>query len=259
MIFGDYGYKLSVINQRSLDGFSGVGAITSGVLAFVYDAGTKTLATIYADANRTSLANPITRAQFATDGAVKFWCAASTVDIVVAHSDGSVAKYASVAPTDHVLPLNQDGVAKCLIVPFGASDNTETDTGIDLPRYVHIHDVAIEVVTTDATEDISVGLLSSESSGDADGLLVTASVATAGLIKPYAVTAGGSETYVSTSYYGALMGPAIVGSNVDKDNGIGQGFGHFINGSTAVSLTYTGSSGSDTAAGYIYVWFQHLR
>lgn len=235
------------------------GKIESGVLAFVYTAGTKTLATLYKDEKLTTLANPITRTQFATDKGLKFFVNAGSVDIVLCHSDGTVSKHDGVVEADHNLFMNRSGSQKCLVVPFGASDATEVDTGIDLPRWVHIQDVAIEVVTTDATETLDVGLLSSETSGDADGLLALISVGTSGYVKPYAYTTGSNETYVSTAKYGTLMGPVVVGTDVDKDNGAAHGYGHVINASTAVSLSYTGSTGSDTAAGYIYVKFSHLR
>src|SRR6476659_1430146 len=82
------------------------GAITSGLLVFVYDAGTKTLSTIYGDALRTALANPITRSQFATDGRIKFWGAAAGYDIVVCHSDGSRATYPGVTPRVHSVNMD---------------------------------------------------------------------------------------------------------------------------------------------------------
>lgn len=258
--YKDYAYNIDVVNQRAVGSLADSNAqIISGVLAFVYNAGTKTLATLYSDNKRTSLTNPISRSQFATDDAVKFWTAQSSVDIVLAHSDGSIAKYASVVPETHRLVLNQDGVEKCLILPYGASDNTETDTGIDLPVNVWVQDVAMEVVTSDPSETLSIGLLSSETNGDADGFIVTADASTAGFVKPLAHTAGSSEKYVSTFSYGALMGAGVVGTDSDGDFGLGAVPGHIVSGANAKSVTYTGSAGSDTAAGYIYVWFRHLR
>jgi len=259
MSFGDLKYNLEVRDGGSLDGFSDTGRIESGCLVFVYEAGTKTLATLYSDAARASLANPITRAQFATDDGISFFCAKTSVDITVAHEDGSVGKYAGVTPNLHSLVLDRSGVDKCLIVPFGVSDNVETDTGIDLPVNALIKDLLVEVVTLDAGETLNVGLLSSETAGDADGLLAAISVNAAGFIKPFVNTVGSNETYVSTSTYGVLMGPAAVGTDVNEDTGIPAGFGHIISGSNAKSLTYTGSAGSDAAAGYIYTFFKHLR
>ena len=252
-------YSIALKDQRSQDGFSGVGAITSGCLVFVYDAGTKTASTIYSNEIGTAKTAPISRSQFATDGKIYFWSAASSHDIFVAHSDGSVAFYAGVAPEVHTLVLNRDGVEKVLIAPFGASDNTETDTGLDLPYGALVTDCQLFVTASDATETIDAGLLSSETAGDANGFRAAASVANTGWVAPAAFTAGSNETYISAVTYGALLGSFLAGSDVAGDVGNLLKIGHNVTGSNAVSLTYTGSSGSDTAAGYIYVHFKHVR
>lgn len=258
--FSHNNYDLKVRDHKSLDGFSGVADVTDSVLVFVYDAGTKTLSTIYADDQGTAKANPITRAQFATDGGVKFRSPATSHDICLAHADGSNGQIASVTPVMHCLPLNRDGADKVIIVPFGVSDNAEVDTGIDIPVHSHIHNLAVEVVAIDATEDLSIGLLSSETNGDADGLVATISVGTAGFVKPFVVTTGSSETYVSVAKFGALMGAVATGADdANADTGVGHAWGHVVSGANAKSLTYTGSSGSDTAAGYIYVYLKRLR
>jgi len=57
---------------------------------------------------------------------------------------------------------------------------------------------------------------------------------------------------------GALMGIGVTGTTTATDQGQPGGAGHIVTGANAVSLTYTPSS-SDTAAGYIYVFFKHLR
>lgn len=259
--FNDNNFDIAVMNQESsLHAGVPTGHITSGVLAFVYQAGTKTLATLYADKNHKALANPITRSQFATDGGLNFFTAQPTVDIVLAHSDGSIGKYASVTPQMHNLVLNQDGVSKCLIVPFTAS-TTEEQVGITLPKEIVIKDVIVEVVTGQESKTMDVGLWSAEPSGDADGLLVGVDTSVVGFKRGAVTTAGGSETYLSSYLYGALMGKGVVGTNADGDFGINGAYGYLIGGaaSTAQTVSYTGSAGSSTAAGYIYVFFTHLR
>lgn len=257
--FQDYKYEVDLRDQRSLDGFSAAGAISDGCLVFVYDAGTKTLSTLYGDSVRTAKSNPISRSQYATDGKIVFYSPATSHDIFVAHSDGSICRYAGVTPETHVLVLNRDGVQKCLVVAFGASDNTEVDTGLDFPIDVLINDVELQVATADPTETLDIGLLSSETAGDADGLLVQASVGTAGWVRPWATTVGTNETYISAVRWGALMGKGALGSDVNNDFGQPGGVGHIVTGSNAKSLTYTGSVGSDTAAGYVFCFFRHLR
>jgi len=259
MKYTDNQYNLKVVDHKSQDGFSGAGDVTSGCLVFICDAGTKTLATIYSDAARAAKTNPISRAQFATDGKIVFYGASSSYDITVAHSDGSVSKLSGVTPNDHTITMNRDGVDKCLVFPmvFNAG-GTETDTGLDLPVGVIVHEVRVEVVTVDATETVDVGLLSSETSGDADGFVAAVSVATAGFPALAVFTTGANETYLSAVKYGALMGSSVVGADVVGDAGNVVRLGHVVTGSNAVSVTYTPST-SDTFVGYGYVYFRHLR
>lgn len=260
--FNDFRYKIGVYDS-SLGGeqLSANNQITSEVLAFVYTTGTKTLATLYSDAKRTSLANPITRTQFASDDMLKFYAAAGTVDIVLAHSDGSIGKYGSVTPSVKSVRLDRSGVDKCLIVAFSASDNDETDTEVDLPYNVVIYDAAVEVVTADATETLNIGLLSSESGGDADGILASVPMTTAGYLPAFDTVAGANQSYVYRAWWGALMGSPVVGTDSSEETyyGISHVEGHRTAYGYANSVTYTGSSGSDTAAGYIYLYFRHIR
>jgi len=254
-----YKYDIAVRDQLSLGAEGDDGVISSGCLVFVYDAGTKTSSTIYSDAALTAKTAPISRAQFATDGKISFYSQSSSHDLFIAHSDGSVAFYAGVDSKRHTLPLSRSNSHKLLVFPmlFNAG-GTETDTGLDLPLNSHVVDAFVEVVTVDATETVDMGLLSSETAGDADGFLAAVSVASAGFVKPYTITAGGNETYVSAAKYGVLMGPALVGTDVDKDNGMPRGFGHIVSGSNAVSVTYTPST-SDTFVGYGYIAYRILR
>lgn len=259
MSFRDYLYEMKVIDERSLNGYSDDHYIESGVLAFVYTAGTKTLATLYSDANQTALANPITRAQFAASGGLKFYSGQASVDIFLADDKGNCAFHESLTDKSHVLPLNRSSVRKHFIAPFSAI-TTETDTGLDFPKQFLIQDVQVEVVTIDATETIDVGLLSTESGGDANGLLAAASVGTAGLVDNITVTAGSTETHISAHTYGALLDDQLVtGSNAAADHGLSRVKPHRVTATSAKSLVYNCSAGSDTAAGYIHAFGEQLR
>lgn len=257
--FGDKAFKAAVVDQKSLDGFSGEGAVTSGCTVFVYDAGTKTLATIYADGNRAALANPITRAQFTTDGKISFFGGSATYDIAVNDDQGNWAHVAGFSPLQHTVAMDRSRHDKLLAFPlvFNAG-GTEVDTGLDLPKHSMVYDVALEVVTIDATETVAIGLLSTETAGDADGFLVATSVAVAGFFGSYLITDGSSEDYVSASRKGALLGLGSTGTDAGNDFGQPGGPGHFVTGANAVSISYTPSS-SDTFAGYGYVMFRRLR
>jgi hypothetical protein len=258
--FADQKYDISVYDPAlSRDGMSEDGLITSGCYVFVYTAGSKTLATIYSSPLRASLANPITRSQFATDDRIKFYGAASSYDLVIADDKGNIGTYPGVTPNVHSLALNRSSADKCLVFPmvFNAG-GTETDTGLDLPLKALVTDVGVEVVTTDATETVAIGLLSSETAGDADGLLEAVSVANAGYLGGFVATVGSNETYISSAKFGALMGKGSAGTDAANDFGQPGGAGHFVTGSNATSITYTPSS-SDTFAGYGFVYFKVVR
>lgn len=257
--YGDRQYSLAVYDQQSAKERGSDSKVTSGVMAFVYTAGTKTLATLYADGNRTALANPITRTVFAAQDAVKFYAAAGSVDIYLAHQDGTTGFFSSVTPFMHSLSIDRAHQAKHLVIPFGASDNAEVDTGIDLPYGALVTDAFVNVVTVDATETISVGLLSSETAGDADGLLAAVSVANEGIPQNVTYTVGSNETYLAAVTFGALLAARSLGNDVATDVGSFGKIRHHVTGANAKSVTYTGSAGSDTAAGYIHLLFNVVR
>lgn len=246
-------YDLTITDPRSRE------AITTGVYVFIYDAGTKTLSTIYANDALLARTNPITRTVYDTIGKIEFYAAATSVDIYIADDKGNVSFIPSVTPVQHILHLNRDGVSKCFVAPFVFNaGGTEVDTGLDFPLNVVIQDFCVEVVTVDAAETLNIGLLSSETAGDADGICVGASLATAAFLRPFVITDGTNEDFVATPLKGALLGLGSAGTDAANDFGQGGGWGHIVSGSNARSLTYTPSS-SDTADGYFYVFFRHLR
>jgi hypothetical protein len=253
MGFLDKHYTMAVKDVRTGE------LISSGVYTFVYSAGTKTLATLYNNLNRTSLANPITRAQFALSGQIDFWSSEASVDVFVADDLGNTAFVSGLTENDHVLMLDRSGAEKCMVAPFVFNaGGTETDTGLDFPVNSYIKDFLVEVVTVDATETLGIGLLSSETAGDADGIAALVPLDNAGFLKPYSITDGATEDYVGATYWGALMGIGSTGTNTANDFGQSGGPGHVVSGSNAKSLVYIPST-SDTAAGYIYVFFRKLR
>lgn len=253
MGFGNYKYDLTVKDARTGE------PITSGCLVFVYTAGTKTLATLYSNDLNTSKTNPISRTQFAVDDMITFYCGASSVDITVNDDKGNLAVIPGITPTEHVVLIDRSGTDKVFIAPYAFdASGAEVDTGLDFPYNVKIYDAMIEVVTVDATETLAIGLLSTETEGDADGIFKAFTVDTAGFYHLWGTTDTTTEDYVSSTYKGALMGVGSAGTSSANDFGQPGGPGHVVKVDKAVSLTYTISS-SDTAAGYIYVYFKHLR
>ncbi len=257
--FGDRKYTIDVHDQRSVAAHSEDGLITDSVYVFVYDAGTKTLSTIYSDTNRTAKTNPISRTQFATDRKIKFYSSKTSHDFYLAHSDGSTAKYTGMTPVKHRMEINRAGLSKVLVFPMvfnvGA---TETDTGLDLPYGALVTDAGVEVVATDATETVDLGLLSSETAGDADGFVAAVSVATAGIPANHTYTVGSNETYLAAVTLGVLLASRSLGTDLATDVGSFARLRHYVTGSNATSVSYTPST-SDTFAGYGYVYFNHTR
>ena len=166
------------------------------------------------------------------------------VDVFGIAPGGQAFRASNLKPQDRQdLFINTTNVLQQLVVPFSISDTTattETDTGFDLPQHALVMPfVSLDVRTVDATETMDVGLLSSESGGDADGFLVGVSVATATVV---------DGTFASTVTNGALLKVTATGAAAVIPEG-------YVVGATARSVTYTLSAGSDTAEGFIRIPF----
>jgi hypothetical protein len=223
----------------------------------VLTAGSPTAPTIYSSADGTTVSNAVRTPRTSVKGWFKFWTpkSVSSVDLVLMTSKGEAYFYEDVSYNVgrlNIDPFNRNHV---LVLPFGASDNTEVDTGLDLPvANLVVKDAHLVVTTVDATETIEVGILASESGGDADGFIDAVSVATAGYVNMFPVVTGGTNIdYLDhTVGYGVFLKQGIAGADAVATVG-GWAKRHYRTDGTAKSISYTGSSGSDTAAGYIYL------
>ncbi len=212
------------------------------------------------DADGAALSNPLAL----TNGAF---------DFNVANNVGALDLYIQ-SPTGHFLVVKNvkssgdsslfvdDSIAHTtMVIPFDiadTSDNTETDTGFDLPTNAAVlpSSFGVDVTVADATETMAIGILSTESGGDANGFTTGLSVASAAsIIAGQAVTSGGSEEYLSSSTLGALLNDFTAGSDSATDVGTSNKKAHVCDG-TAKSISYTLSSGTDTAAGFIKIPLQ---
>lgn len=140
------------------------------------------------------------------------------------------------------------------------NNNSETDTGFDIPKYAEIdpHSMMIFVQTIDATETINVGILSTESGGDADGFIVGASIATAGWVRPLlTATDGTNQNYISANTFGELFFKGLAGGDAAGTSGVPIIRSHIGDG-TAKSISYTCSAGSDTFVGFLYFRMRQL-
>lgn len=227
----------------------------------VLTANAPTSPSIYSDANGTAVSNPVRTPRTFSNGAVRFWTdmSVTSVDLSLLTAKGEAYFFEDVAYSCHRLDVNPFQRDHVLVVPFGASDNAETDTGINLPANLLIRDAFIKVTTIDATETLDVGILSSEANGDADGFVLATSVGTSGYVNQFGVVTNGTNIdYVAhTAGKGAFLKQGIAGADAVTTVG-GVQPRYYVTDGTATSITYTGSAGSDTAAGYVIFLYSRL-
>lgn len=213
---------------------------STGGVCQVCTAGDAAKATITNKAGA-SLSNPVTL----SNGEVEFYTAnsISSVDIYMMAPGGQFIIRRGIKPgeTGDIF-VDVDQPHQCAVIPLSADDDgftaaSEIDTGFDMPddAVVLPQGVGFDITTLDDTEDMDVGLLSSESGGDADGFIVQITTDAAVLV--LATLADGAATL------GALL-------KVDESAGDLVPEAHRIDG-TAVSITYTPTTGSDTIEGFI--------
>lgn len=220
------------------DAVTGASIISAGGKVIVCQAGTPDKATLFSDADGTSLANPLTP----TRGFIEFWTldTLASVDLYIMSPTGHFLSISGVVASglnEIVVPTNdRQGVMK---IPFSIADTTattETSTGIAIPATAAIQPQPLLLVTAiDATETIDVGTLSTDS-GDANGFIAAVSVGTLGLAKPTLATAGitlGALLFVQDS--------ANAGDEAPEQDVASAG----------KTITYTLTAGSDTAKGFI--------
>ncbi len=207
----------------------------------VNTAGDAQKATIY---DSSGAAINTTTALSLSNGGYSFYVADSvaSVDLYIMAPGGQFVVYRGATPGLNEIPVDVGRLHQTAVIPFSANDTpaaTEKDTGFDFPLYTQVLPYpTVRVTSVDATETIDVGLSSGETAGDADGFLALASVATAGLVKG-TITNG-------TPTLGALM---YVQDSANAGDEAREG--HVITGSNATSITYTLSTGSDTAEGFV--------
>lgn len=233
----------------------------SGTL-LVLTAGAPTAPTIYSDDKGTAVSNAERTPRTFSNGRVRFWTdrSVTSVDLSLMTAKGQAYFFEDVPYSQHRLMFDNSQRRHMLVLPFGASNNTEIDTGVDLPiANLLVTDVHMRVTTVDATETLDWGLLSSETGGDADGFMLAQSVANLGHVTGFGVVTGGTniDYVVHTSGYGALLKQGIAGADAVATVG-GLQRRYYLTDGTAKSITYTGSAGSDTAAGYLYVEYVRL-
>lgn len=212
--------------------------ITAGGKCLVLQPGTPDKAVIYNPATGATMTNPMTP----TRGKIEFDVqdTYNTIDIQVQAPGGQWLGVAGIVPSGpNEILIDTGEKLQHYVIPFSIADTTattETATGIVIPSNGAVQPCPLlRVTAVDATETIDVGTLSTDS-GDADGFLVTASVATLGLVK--GSLANGALTL------GALLwvqDSANAGDEAPEQNVSMAG----------KQITYTLTAGTDTAKGFI--------
>jgi len=146
------------------------------------------------------------------------------------------------------------------VVEFDIDDKStgEKDTGFDFRKGDVIMDVWVDVQTAEATsgtKTIDVGLLSTETGGDADGLADGLSTATANVVQPKTtITTGANTKFAASTTRGVLLEDFQAGTDVDQDEGLAYRKHHICDG-VAKSLSYTLGAAHTELVGKGYVLF----
>lgn len=132
-------------------------------------------------------------------------------------------------------------------IPITTKTAAEIDTGWDLPAKAVVLDIVLDVKTAEATAStkaLDVGLLSSETGGDADGFLVQVSTSSAVMRR------------------GILTGAVISRGALLRDAGSASVFSaaNFLSDSVvAKSVTYTPAAAHTELTGDIVIFYSVLR
>lgn len=224
--------------MQLVDLVTGAAIQTSGGKAHVATADTAAKATTY-DVDGAALTNPVAL----TNGILDFYVAdtVATVDLFIQAPSGHFVVVKGVAASGpNSIGIDKGRADTTMVIPFSsadATDATEFDTGFDLPTNALVlpAGVAIDVTNVAATETIEVGILSSESNGDADGFIDAISLTTAATV-PATLTNGSATLGVLLS----VQDSANAGDLVPEP--------HVCDG-TAKSITYTLTAGTDALLG----------
>lgn len=246
-----WAYVYSWDGSMNGDGTMKLTRVTSGITFQVLQRNTDTEETLYYyDVGAmTSLTNPVSTSDFESatvcNDRVSFRVDPGEtndtyVDLIVVDTNGGYTAFVEDFTDEvHTIVIDErPNVMHSGCIWFNDNTTSEQDTGIDFDYDTNILIVMPEVVDTITGGTVDIGLLSTETSGDADGLVDGAATTTAGF------------PLLTTTTSGALMDNS---TNFDAD-------GHSVISSNAKSLTYTTNSNTDTdPVGYIHYQFCRMR
>lgn len=188
------------------------------------------------------------------NGVVEFWTVESitSVDIYLQTSGGHFEVIKGVTPSG----LNEYTVSNDIrnvtaVIPFAIQDTaaaTETTTGFSLPTNAIVTPLGggVEVTTLESGKTIQVGILSSQSGGSASGFYNALSLTLAGQTVPSFSDTTGT---LNGNTYGAFLASYVAGAPGTGMSYIKQ----YICNGTAKTISYTLSSGTAAAQGFITI------
>lgn len=200
----------------------------------------------------------------AVDGTAVAWAQAPIGSIYIYKSSESATPYmyqkfaadSATADWGLLLPTMGAGLQVKKIAITDLTDG-ENDTAWDLPTKAVVYDVLVEITTAEATattKTIDIGLLSSESGGDADGFIDGLSTAATGQFRgTRVVTTGANTKYFASATRGVLMVDFQAGTDVGGDEGLYSEKPHIASSVTAKSVTFTLGEAATELAGNIYI------
>jgi len=218
------------LQDRPIGAFAGPAIIGAGGKCLVTAAGSQAKATLYDKAGAV-LANPVSF----TRGGAEFYTAntVAAVDLFIITGEGYATQLWSVGPDEiNEVPINRDSRSGVIVFPFSIADQiadaTEVDTGLDLVVGMVLQPFPyFKVVTVDATETIDVGTgeVHPVDGGDANGFITLGVLDTAGLVGDTGSALLNAVEYIAPAY----------------------------------SLTWTLTTGADTATGYVFLPYRLLN
>ncbi len=220
--------------------------VEANLEVLVLDAASGSKAAIYTNPSlATAKTNPITPTVFAADRGIKFWCDASTVDIIIISAGYGAGIFYAVPTNTREFSVNSMIHTFHMIVGWDTTykNGAILDTGTDMPAGLLLDDVWVETLTLDASSTIDVGILAGEANGDADGFVDGHSCAAASILRPGpTITTGSSEVYFASTTIGVLRHDTFTaGADAATDVGTNYENSHLFDG-TAKSIVITASN-----------------
>lgn len=237
------GTRYLIYAMQLNDAARGIAVATAGGMALITLAGSPRKATLFNPDTGAPLANPVPlnrgSLRFAVDSSV------TAVDAYGFAPDGGFFSLLGLrAGSEAEISYSVDQSEYTAIIPFAAQDyaaGTEVTTGLQFRANSIIQpDCAVRVTTQEASRSLELGLLSSESGGDADGFIDAVSLAATGSVVPLL---SGTPTLGALLVQNFATTPAV---NVMRCHAITA---------TARTISITTSASTAAAQGYVLLPF----